>query len=196
MDLWRGRTFELYEAAGDLEGQAMMAMNLGVIGTRREQTGDETVNRYREASDRLRQVGMSNNAALSEANLGEVLATRGASTRRSRCCAVPSGSCLHQDSTWWNLRQNAARAPSRWRVESSPRPSSNCGLRFRSVVGRPAATVWQANEVTIYLADCLVRSGRPLDGFDVARTTCKGAGPEDGWEIFGAAIAAVSAREH
>jgi tetratricopeptide (TPR) repeat protein len=188
VDLAR-RTFELYGAAGDLEGQAMMAMNLGVIAYY-ENDWDETINRYREASDRLRQVGMLNNAALSEANLGEVLVNQG---RLDEAESVLRGALRVMLASGFDMVNFARMQLGRLLMARGEFAEAEEQLRAGFDQWSAArSTVWQANEVSIYLADCLVRSGRPLQGLE-ALERLSGA-DQDEVEIFGAAIAAVAAR--
>ncbi len=73
---WAERALSLYEELGDLQGQAATANNLGVIAFF-ESRWDETLERYREAVESDRRTGRLLGAALTEANIAEVLVSQG-----------------------------------------------------------------------------------------------------------------------
>ncbi len=73
---WAERALELYEELGDLQGQAATANNLGVIAFF-ESRWEETLERYREAVESDRRTGRLLGAALTEANIAEVLVSQG-----------------------------------------------------------------------------------------------------------------------
>ena len=184
---WAQRALELYEAVGDLEGQADMANNLGVIAYF-DNRWDETIERYRQAIEADRSIGNLLDAAMSEANIGEVLVNQG-----------------HLDEAEPLLR-DAVRVLRASDYGAAPFVEMHLG-RLLTARGefdeaerllRAGVEQWQASgraasayETSINLADCLVRSGRPQEGLEVlAHAT--GAEPEE-VAIFEAARAAVSA---
>jgi class 3 adenylate cyclase/tetratricopeptide (TPR) repeat protein len=185
--VWAQRALELYEAVGDLEGQADMAINLGVIAYF-DNRWDETIERYRQAIEADRSIGNLLDAAMSEANIGEVLVNQGRLEE-----AEP-------------LLRNAVRVLRASDYGAAPFVEMHLG-RLLTARGefeeaerllRAGVEQWQASgraasayETSINLADCLVRSGRPQEGLQVlAHAT--GAEPEE-VAIFEAARAAVSA---
>jgi class 3 adenylate cyclase/predicted ATPase len=185
--VWAQRALELYEAVGDLEGQADMANNLGVIAYF-DNRWDETIERYRQAIEADRSIGNLLDAAMSEANIGEVLVNQGRLEE-----AEP-------------LLRNAVRVLRASDYGAAPFVEMHLG-RLLTARGefeeaerllRAGVEQWQASgraasayETSINLADCLVRSGRPQEGLQVlAHAT--GAEPEE-VAIFEAARAAVSA---
>lgn len=186
--IWAQRALELYEAVGDLAGQADMANNLGVIAYF-DNRWDETIERYRQAIEADRSIGNLLDAAMSEANIGEVLVNQGRLDE-----AEP-------------LLRNAVRVLRASDYGAAPFVEMHLG-RLLTARGdfeeaerllRAGVEQWQASgraasayETSINLADCLVRSGRPQEGLQIlAHAT--GAEPEE-VAIFEAARAAVSAR--
>lgn len=162
------RALELFQALGDLEGQANLANNLGILAYY-DNRWDETLDWYRQAVDRNHGIGRMVSAGLSEANIGEVLVNQGRLDE-----AEP-------------LLRNAVRVLRASDSAEAPFAEMHLG---RLVTGRGefaeaerllSAVVEQceaigssasAYEASIHLADCLVRSGRPLDGLDaLARAT-------------------------
>ena len=184
---WANRALELYESLGDLEGQADMANNLGVIAYF-DNRWDETLEWYRVAIDADRRIGNLLDAAMTEANIGEVLVNQGRLDE-----AEP-------------LLRNAVRVLRASDYGAAPFVEMHLGRLLTArgdfdaaeVLLRGGVDQWRASgraasayEMSIYLADCLVRSGRPKEGLDViAHAT--GAEPEE-VAIFEAARAAVSA---
>ena len=184
---WAGRALELYETLGDLEGQADMANNLGVIAYF-DSRWDETLEWYRQAIDADRRIGNVLDAAMTEANIGEVLVNQGRLDE-----AEP-------------LLRNAVRVLRASDYGAAPFVEMHLARLLTAQGGFDAAESllrsgvdqWRARgraasvyETSIYLADCLVRSGRAQEGLEViAHAT--GAEPEE-VAIFEAARAAVSA---
>ena len=184
---WASRALELYETLGDLEGQADMANNLGVIAYF-DSRWDDTLEWYRQAIDADRRIGNLLDAAMTEANIGEVLVNQGRLDE-----AEP-------------LLRNAVRVLRASDYGAAPFVEMHLGRLLTAQGGFEAAESllrggveqWRASgraasvyETSIYLADCLVRSGRPEEGLEViAHAT--GAEPEE-VAIFEAARAAVSA---
>ena len=188
-EVWAQRAFELYEAAGDMEGQAVMAMNLGVSAYY-ENRWDDTLELYREAGDRLRRVGMLNDAAICEANIGEVLVNQG---RLDEAEPLLRNALRVMHASGFDGTNFARMQLARLLTARGEYPEAERQLRAGFEQWQAArSTVWQAYEVSIYLADCVVRSGRPLEGLEVLEATV-GADPDE-VAIFGAAVAAVSAR--
>ena len=184
---WARRALELYESVDDLEGQAEMTNNLGVIAYF-DSRWDETVERYRQAIEADRRIGNLLDASLSEANIGEVLVNQGRLDE-----AEP-------------LLRDAARLLRASDFGAAPFAEMHLG-RLLTARGefdeaerllRSGVEEWRANgraasayETSIYLADCLARSGRPQAGLDVlAQPT---GGDADEIAIFEAASSLVSA---
>ncbi len=187
--VWAQRAFELYEAAGDLEGQAIMAMNLGVIAYY-DSRWDETLERYREAGDRHRRIGRLIDVALTEANIGEVLVNQG---RLDEAEPLLRDALRVMHASDFGVAPFAQMHLGRLLMARGELAEAERHLRagFEQWTGA-GSTVWAANEVSIYLADCLVRAGRPLDAFDVLEKIDRSDREEIA--LFEAAIAAVSAR--
>lgn len=184
---WASRALALYETLGDLEGQADMANNLGVIAYY-DSRWDETVEWYRQAIDADRRIGNLLDAAMTEANIGEVLVNQGRLDE-----AEP-------------LLRNAVRVLRASDYGAAPFVEMHLARLLTARGGFDAAEAllrsgvdqWRASgraasvyEMSIHLADCLVRSGRAQEGLEVI-AHANGAEPEE-VAIFEAARAAVSA---
>ncbi|MGA9278900.1 adenylate/guanylate cyclase domain-containing protein [Ilumatobacter sp.] len=185
--LWARRALDLYEAIGDIEGQAEMTNNLGVIAYF-DSRWDETVTRYEQAIDADRRIGNLLDASLTAANIGEVLVNQGRLDE-----AEP-------------LLRDAARVVRASDYGAAPFVEMHLG-RLLTAQGdfgeaerllRAGVEQWRASgraasayEMSVYLADCLVRSGRPHEGLDILeRATGADAGEI---AIFQAAAALVEA---
>ena len=133
---------------------------------------------------------MLNNAALSEANLGEVLVNQG---RLDEAEPVLRDALRVMHSSGFDAVNFARMQLGRLLMARGTFDEAEAQLRAGFDQWSAArSTVWQAYEVSIYLADCVVRSGRPLDGLDLLEQLPDA--DQDEVDIFGAAVAAVSAR--
>jgi class 3 adenylate cyclase/tetratricopeptide (TPR) repeat protein len=185
--IWAQRALELYEMLGDLEGQADMANNLGVIAYF-DNRWDETLERYRQSVEADRSIGRLIDAAMSEANIGEVLVNQG---------RLDEAEPVLRNALRVLRASNYGAAPfvemhlgrllvARGEFDDAERLLRS-GVEQWQARGRAAS----AHEMSIYLAECLVRSGRPQDGLDVI-TQVAGAEPDE-VAIFEAARALVTA---
>jgi class 3 adenylate cyclase/tetratricopeptide (TPR) repeat protein len=184
---WAGRALELYETLGDLEGQADMANNLGVIAYF-DNRWDETLEWYRQAIDADRRIGNLLDAAMTEANIGEVLVNQG---------RLDEAEPLLRDAVRVLRASDYGAAPfvemhlGRLLTARGDFDAAERLLRAGVDQWRASGRAASAYEMSIYLADCLVRSGRPQEGLEVL-ADATGAEPEE-VAIFEAARAAVSA---
>ncbi len=185
---WAHRALEMYESLGDVAGQSDMANNLGVIAYF-DGRWDETLERYRQAIDADLRTGNLLDAAITEANIGEVLVNQG-----------------HLDEAEPLLR-NAARVLRASHRSAAPFVEMHLG-RLLTARGdyeaaekllRSGVDEWRsmgdaasAYETSLHLADCLTKSGRPKEGLDVL-AQASAATTED-VSILHAARSVVSAR--
>jgi tetratricopeptide (TPR) repeat protein len=186
---WARKAFDLCEALGDLEGQAVMANNLGVVAYY-ENRWDETLERYRQAVDACRRVGRLFDAAISEANIGEVLINQGRLDeaepllRNALRVAHASG---HDTEPF--VRMHLGRLLTARGHHAEAEQELRAGFEQWTAT---RGSVWQEYEIAVYLADYLARSGRPSDALEVL-ADISGADPDE-VAIFGALVAGVSAR--
>lgn len=185
---WARQAFELYEVVGDLEGQAEMANNLGVIAYF-DNDWDETVERYRQAVDRQRQIGMLIDAALTEANIGEVLVNQ---------ARLDEAEPLLRDAVRVLRASNTGEAPfaemhlGRLLAARGDFVESEGLLRGAVEQWRATGNAAAAYESAIWLADCLARSQRPQEALDELESAAAGTVPSE-IAMFDASTAAVSA---
>ncbi len=185
---WANRALELYEGLGDLEGQADMANNLGVIAYF-DSRWDDTLEWYRRAIDADRRIGNLLDAAMTEANIGEVLVNQG---------RLDEAEPLLRDAVRVLRASDYGAAPfvemhlGRLLTARGEFDSAEQLLRSGVDQWRASGRAASAYEMSIYLADCLVRSGRPREGLE-ALAHATGAEPGE-VAIFEAVRAAVSAR--
>jgi tetratricopeptide (TPR) repeat protein len=185
---WARRALDVYESLGNFEGQAAMALNLGVAAYYDNQW-DETLKWYRRAGDLYRQVGNLLDAAGTEANIAEVLINQGrlhdAEPLLRDAVRVMNASGFVEVSF---VEMHLGR------LLSALGDVSGAERMLRSVVDNctSAGQLAWAYEASTHLADCLIRSGRPDAGLDVLNRPTNVDVAEVA--IFEAARAAVWAR--
>jgi class 3 adenylate cyclase/tetratricopeptide (TPR) repeat protein len=163
MVVWARRALDVYESLEDLEGQAAMANNLGVAAYF-DNRWDETLQWYQRAADLYRRVGNLLDAADGDANIAEVLINQG---------------CLEQADL---LLRHAVRVMHASDYSGAPFAEMHLGrlltmrgdfvgaeALLRTVVHKFATSGRSASayEASMYLAECLIRAGRPSEGLNV-----------------------------
>jgi tetratricopeptide (TPR) repeat protein len=155
------RAYEIYEALGDLEQQAIVANNLGMIayyGNR----WDEALGWYRQSAERDIALGRTLSAGISEANIGEVLLNQGrldeAEPILRRAVRVLRAS--DEAGTPFAEMHLARLFTARREFDDAEQLLRAVSERYRSVGS--AASMYEA---TIHLADCLVRSDRAQEAY-------------------------------
>jgi class 3 adenylate cyclase/tetratricopeptide (TPR) repeat protein len=153
------RAYELYEALGDLENQATVANNLGVIAYYRNEW-DEALKWYGQAAERDHELGRVLSAGLSEANIGEVLLNQG---------RLDDAEAVLRRAVRVLQASNSAETPFAQihlaRLFTARKEFDAAEGLLRTVIERcrSIGSVSLAYEATLHLADCFVRSGRPVD---------------------------------
>jgi class 3 adenylate cyclase/predicted ATPase len=179
--------YELYEALGDLEGQAKIANNLGILAYYDNRWGD-TLDWYEQAAQRNHELGRVVSAALSEANIGEVLVNQG---------RLDEAEPLLRQTVRVLRASDSAEAPFAemhlGRLLTTRGHLDEAERLLLSVVEqcRALGSASSAYEATIHLAVCLVHAGRPAEAVNLLNQA-HGAEPEE-IAIFEAATCAVLA---
>jgi class 3 adenylate cyclase/tetratricopeptide (TPR) repeat protein len=156
------RAYELYQALGDLEGQAKMANSLGMLAYY-DNRWDETLEWYGQAARRTHELGYVLFAALCEANVGEVLVNQG---------RLDEAEPLLRNVIRVMRASSSADAPFaemhlgrlcmlRGEFEEAELLLQGAVEQFLAV-GNAAS----GYEATIHLAECLVRSGRAEEALE------------------------------
>jgi class 3 adenylate cyclase/tetratricopeptide (TPR) repeat protein len=185
---WARRALELYQSLGDLEGQAAMANNLGLVAYF-DGRWDETVERYRQAVESDRRSGRLLDAAMSESNIGEVLVNQG---------RLDEAEPLLRDAVRVLRASDYGGVPFAemhlGRLLTAQGDFDDAERLLRSAVEqyRSVGSAASAHETAIHLADCQILSGRPREGLETVGQDF-GAKAEE-IAIFDAARAMVSAR--
>ena len=187
---WAARALELYKELGDLQGQAATANNLGVIAFIKSRW-EEALERYREAVESDRRTGRLLGAALTEANIAEVLVSQGrldeADPLLRHALRVLRAS---DDAAVPFVEMHLGRLlTARGEYEDAERLLIGVNARW-SAMGIAAAVY----ETSIHLADCLLQAGRAGEALDVLAQDY-GAGPEETRKLV-ASRATVAARAH
>jgi predicted ATPase/class 3 adenylate cyclase len=159
-ETWARRALELYEAIGDLIGQANMANNIG-IQAYFDGRWDETLEQYRRSMAASERVGAVADAAGTAANIGELLVNQGRldeaepvlrhAARVLRASGYVSGAAFAQMHLGRLLIARGDLTAAEHLLSS---------VRDELVtLGRLAS----AMESALYLAECRVCDGRPED---------------------------------
>jgi len=185
---WARRALSLYEEAGDLVGQADMANNLG-IQAYFEGRWDETIVQYRRSREACERVGNVIDAALTDANIAEVL-----SNQRRFEEAEPLLRDASRVMRASGYRAGAAFADmhlARLLTASGQPEQAEPLLRVTIDELVSIRRTGSAYEASLYLADCLSHSGRPKEALQVLATAV--ALTSDDVSIYDAAKARFTA---
>jgi tetratricopeptide (TPR) repeat protein len=161
---WARRSMALYEAAGDLDGQADLANNLG-IQAYFEGRWSETLDLYRRSRDACTRVGNVIDAAATDANIGEVLVNQGRLDEAGPLLREASRVLRASGHAWgaafaeMHLGRVLAHDGD---VENAVAVLTAVRERFASI-GRGASVY----ETSLHLADSLTRAGRPAEALAV-----------------------------
>ncbi len=185
---WAERALALYEELGDLEGQAMMANNLGVLAFF-ESRWDETLERYREAVESDRRRGRLLDAALTDANIAEVMVSQGRLDEAEPLLRDAVRVLRSSDDGGLPFVEMHLGRLLTARGEYDEAERLLLGANEQWKASGSAASIY---ETSIHLADCLVRAGRPQEALGLLSRD-HGAAPEE-TAIFDAASAVVSAK--
>ncbi len=185
---WARRALALYEAAGDLDGQADLANNLG-IQAYFEGRWSDSLELYQRSRDACARVGNVIDAAATDANIGEVLVNQGRLDEAEPLLREASRVLRASGHQWgaafaeMHLGRLHAQAGD---VDRAITVLTGVRDRF-DAMGRGAS----AYETSLQLADCLTRAGRPGDALaELARSL---DATSDDVSIFDAARARVTA---
>jgi tetratricopeptide (TPR) repeat protein len=185
---WARRSLALYEAAGDLDGQADLANNLG-IQAYFEGRWSDSLELYRRSRDACARVGNVIDAAATDANIGEVLVNQGR-LDEAEPLLRGAGRVLRASGHQWgaafaemHLGRLLARAGD---LDRALAMLTSVRARF-AAMGRGASVY----ETSLHLADCLTRAGRPADA--LAELADSVGVTSDDVSIFDAARARVTA---
>jgi tetratricopeptide (TPR) repeat protein len=155
--------FDLYGTIRDFAGQAAMAGNLGVIAYY-DNRWDETIEWYQRSGAEYRRIGLMNNAACVEMNIGEVLLNQG---------RLDEAESLLRDALRVLRSSNSSETPfvemqlGRLLTARGELSEAERLLRAGVDLWKASGDAWWAYEMSLHLADCLVRSGRSLEALDV-----------------------------
>ncbi len=182
------RALELYVEVGDLKGQAKVANDLGYLAYF-DNRWDDTLAYYREALDRNQQIGQTLSAGLNEANIGEVLVNQGRLDEAEPVLRSAVRVLRASGDDDAALAETYLGRLLTARGEFEEAEELLCGATsYWQSVGRPAA----AYETSVYLAECLVRSGRPQEALDLLSE--RTAAQQEEIALFEAATSNVLAR--
>ncbi len=185
---WARRSLSLYEAVGDLDGQADLANNLG-IQAYFEGRWSDTLDLYRRSRDACTRVGNVIDAAATDANIAEVLVNQ----RRwdeARPLLRDATRVLRASGHRWGaafaeLQSSRVLIGTGRVAEALPALEA---VRDQFATIRRGASVY---ETSLHLASCLTRLGRPDEALHVLRGATKLTG--DDISIFEAAHARFTA---
>jgi class 3 adenylate cyclase/tetratricopeptide (TPR) repeat protein len=185
---WARRSLALYEAAGELNGQADLANNLG-IQAYYEGRWSDALELYRRSRDACARVGNVIDAAATDANIGEVLVNQGRFDEAEPLLRDASRVLRASGHLWgaafaeMHLGRLLARAGD---VDHAIVVLTAVRARFASL-GRGASVY----ETSLHLADCLTLAGRPSDA--LAELAGSVGATSDDVSIFDAARSRVTA---
>jgi tetratricopeptide (TPR) repeat protein len=161
---WAHRSLSLYEAVGDLDGQADLANNLGVQAYF-DGRWSETLELYRRARDAYQRVGSAIDAATTDANIGEVLVNQGRLDEAEPLLREASRvhrASGHRLGVAFAEMHHGRLLVRRGDMHMAVGVLTGAREQFASM-GR-AASVY---ETSLHLADCLTRIGRPSDALEL-----------------------------